>query len=79
MAFGKRAFRIKYDNVKKYITPVEELGGKFIYGKDLKESDFLEPSKNYDYVYLAFGLTKVKTLGIPREDIKGLKYIALLL
>ena len=71
MAFGIPAFRIKYDNVKKYITPVEELGGNFIYGKDLKKSDFLELSKNYDYVYLAFGLSKIKALGIPGEDIKG--------
>ena len=36
IAFGIPNFRIKYDDAKKYITPVEELGGKFIYGKDLK-------------------------------------------
>ena len=71
MAFGIPAFRIKYDNVKKYITPVEELGGNFKFGQDLKESDFLELAKKYDYVYLAFGLTKVRTLGIPGDDIEG--------
>ena len=71
MAFGIPAFRIKYENVKKFITPVEELGGTFYYGQDLKESDFLELSKKYDYVYLAFGLTKVRTLGIPGDDIEG--------
>ena len=71
MAFGIPAFRIKYDNVKKFITPVEELGGTFYYGQDLKESDFLELAKKYDYVYLAFGLTKVRTLGIPGDNIEG--------
>ena len=71
MAFGIPAFRIKYDNVKKYITPVEELGGNFKYGIELKESDFLQLSKKYDYVYLAFGLTRVKSLDIPGEDVEG--------
>ena len=71
MAFGIPAFRIKYENVKKFITPVEELGGTFYYGQDLKESDFLELAKKYDYVYLAFGLTKVRTLGIPGDNIEG--------
>ena len=71
MAFGIPAFRIKYENVKKYITPVIELGGTFYYGQDLKETDFLELAKKYDYVYLAFGLTKVRHLGIPGDDIEG--------
>ena len=71
MAFGIPAFRIKYENVKKYINPVEELGGTFYYGQDLKESDFLELGKKYDYVYLAFGLTKVRHLGIPGDEIEG--------
>ena len=71
MAFGIPAFRIKYDKVKKFITPVEELGGTFYYGQDLKESDFLEMAKKYDYVYLAFGLTKVRHLGIPGDEIEG--------
>ena len=71
MAFGIPAFRIKYENVKKYIDPVIQLGGNFLYNQDLKESDFLELAKQYDYVYLAFGLTKVRTLGIPGDDIEG--------
>ena len=71
MAFGIPAFRITYEKVKKFITPVEELGGKFYYGQDLKESDFLEMAKKYDYVYLAFGLTKVRHLGIPGDEIEG--------
>ena len=71
MAFGIPAFRIKYENVKKYINPVIELGGTFYYGQDLKESDFLELGKKYDYVYLAFGLTKVRHLGIPGDEIEG--------
>ena len=71
MAFGIPAFRIKYDKVKKFIDPVVELGGTFYYGQDLKESDFLELAKKYDYVYLAFGLTKVRTLGIPGDEVEG--------
>ena len=71
MAFGIPAFRIKYEKVKKYIDPVIQLGGNFIYNQDLKESDFLELAKQYDYVYLAFGLTKVRTLGIPGDDMEG--------
>ena len=71
MAFGIPAFRIKYENVKKYIDPVVKLGGKFYYNQNLKESDFLEMSKKYDYVYLAFGLTKVRHLGIPGDEIEG--------
>ena len=71
MAFGIPSFRIKYEKVKKYIDPVVELGGNFKYGQDLKESDFLELSKKYDYVYLAFGLTKVRHLGIPGDEIEG--------
>ena len=46
MAFGIPAFRIKYENVKKYIDPVIKLGGNFIYNQDLKESDFVEGSLN---------------------------------
>ena len=71
MAFGIPAFRIKYENVKKYIDPVIQLGGNILYNQDLKESDFLELAKQYDYVYLAFGLTKVRTLGIPGDDVQG--------
>ena len=71
MAFGIPAFRIKYEKVKKYIDPVIQLGGNFLYNQDLKESDFLELAKQYDYVYLAFGLTKVRTLGIPGDDVEG--------
>ena len=71
MAFGIPAFRIKYEKVKKYIDPVIQLGGNFIYNQDLKESDFLELAKQYDYVYLAFGLTKVRTLGIPGDNVEG--------
>ena len=71
MAFGIPAFRIKYENVKKYIDPVIKLGGNFIYNQDLKESDFLELAKKYDYVYLAFGLTKVRHLGIPGDNVEG--------
>ena len=67
MAFGIPAFRIKYVKVKKFIDPFVELCGTFYYGQDLKESDFLELAKKYDYVYLPFGLTKIRYLSIPGE------------
>jgi glutamate synthase (NADPH/NADH) small chain len=71
MAFGIPAFRIKLEAVNKSVDPVKELGGNFIFGSDLKESDFLELAKKYDFVYLAFGLTKVRHLGIPGDDLNG--------
>jgi len=71
MAFGIPSFRIKLDAVNKSVEPVKALGGNFIFGKDLKESDFLELAKKYDYVYLAFGLTKVRHLGIKGDDLDG--------
>ena len=71
MAYGIPAFRMKYENALKFVDPVVQLGGKFIYNQDLKESDFLELAKKYTYVYLAFGLTKVRKLGIPGEDVEG--------
>ena len=71
MSFGIPAFRINFEKVKKFIDPVVELGGTFFFGQDLKESDFLELAKKYDYVYLAFGLTKVRHLGIPGDEIEG--------
>ncbi len=71
MSFGIPSFRIKMEQVARQVDPVKALGGNFIYGKDLKESDFLELAKEYDYVYLAFGLTKVRHLGIPGDDAEG--------
>ena len=71
MAFGIPSFRFKMDAIAKQTQPVIDLGGNFIYGKDLKESDFLDLATKYDYVYLAFGLTKVRHLGIPGDDLNG--------
>ena len=71
MAFGIPGFRIGQETVNRSITPVQDLGGNFIFGKDLKESDFLDLAIKYDYVYLAFGLTKVRRLGVPGEDLEG--------
>ena len=71
MAFGIPSFRFKMDAIAKQTQPVIDLGGNFIYGKDLKESDFLDLATKYDYVYLAFGLTKVRHLGIPGDNLDG--------
>jgi NADPH-dependent glutamate synthase beta subunit-like oxidoreductase len=69
MAFGIPAFRIPESAVEKQVEPAKKLGANFLYGKDLKESDFLKLAEEYDYVYLAFGLTKVRHLGIPGDDL----------
>ncbi len=71
MAFGIPAFRIKMDAVMKSVQPVIDLGGTFYFNQDLKESDFLKMAEEYDYVYLAFGLTKVRHLGIKGDNLKG--------
>ncbi len=71
MAFGIPPFRFKMEAIAKQVDPVKELGGNFIFGKELKESDFLDLATKYDYVYLAYGLTKVKKLGIPGEELEG--------
>ena len=71
MAFGIPSFRFKMEAIAKQTQPVLDLGGNFIFGKDLKESDFLELATKYDYVYLAFGLTKVRQLGIPGDNLDG--------
>ena len=71
MAFGIPAFRIKMDAVMKSVQPVIDLGGTFYFNQNLKESDFLDMSKEYDYVYLAFGLTKVRHLGIKGDNLEG--------
>lgn len=71
MAFGIPAFRIKMDAVMRTVNPVKELGGNFIFGKDLTEKDFISLASEYDYVYLAFGLTKVRHLGIEGDNLEG--------
>jgi NADPH-dependent glutamate synthase beta subunit-like oxidoreductase len=71
MAFGIPSFRFKMDAIEKQVAPVRDLGGVFHFGCDLKESDFLKMAEEYDYVYLAFGLTKVRHLGIPGDDLEG--------
>jgi glutamate synthase (NADPH/NADH) small chain len=71
MAFGIPSFRIKMEAVSRSVDPVIALGGNFKFNQDLKESDFIRLSKEYDYVYLAFGLTKVRHLGIKGDDLKN--------
>lgn len=71
MAFGIPSFRFKMDAIQKQVDPVLNLGGVFHFGVDLKESDFVKMSKEFDYVYLAFGLTKVRHLGIPGDNLEN--------
>lgn len=71
MAFGIPYFRITKANVDRQVEQVKALGANFKFNQNLKESDFVRLSKEYDYVFLAFGLTKVRKLGIPGEDLEG--------
>ncbi len=71
MAFGIPSFRFKMDAIAKQVEPVVALGGNFKFNQDLKESDFIRLAHEYDFVYLAFGLTKVRSLGIPGENLNG--------
>ncbi len=71
MAFGIPSFRFKMDAIAKQVDPVKNLGGNFKFNQNLKESDFIRLAHEYDYVYLAYGLTKVRSLGIPGENFKG--------
>ena len=69
MAFGIPEFRITKANVERQVDQVKALGANFKFNQNLKESDFIRLSKEYDYVFLAFGLTKVRKLGIPGEEL----------
>lgn len=71
MAFGIPYFRITKANVDRQVEQVKALGANFKFNQNLKESDFVRLSKEYDYVFLAFGLTKVRKLGIPGENLEG--------
>ncbi len=69
MAFGIPYFRIKRENVDKQVQVVKDAGGNFKFNQNLTEKDFVRLSQEYDYVFLAFGLTKVRKLGIPGDNL----------
>lgn len=71
MAFGIPSFRFKMEAIAKQVQPVVDLGGRFFFNQDLKESDFLRLAGQYDYVYIAIGLTKVRHLGIKGDNLEG--------
>lgn len=71
MTYGIPSYRLKYSDVERIADEVKALGANFILGKKLLESDILVLKASYDYVFIATGLTKVRKLGIPNEDLEG--------
>lgn len=71
MTYGIPSYRLDYADVLKNVKDVEDLGGIFHYECKMMESDILELKNKFDYVFIATGLTKVRHLGIPNDNISG--------
>lgn len=71
MTYGIPSYRLDYSDVLRIYEEVKALGGCFIFGKKMLESDILKLRDSYDYVFVATGLTKVRKLGIPKETLEG--------
>lgn len=71
MTYGIPSYRLDYSDVLWIYEEVKALGGCFIFGKKMLESDILKLRDSYDYVFVATGLTKVRKLGIPKDTLEG--------
>lgn len=71
MTYGIPSYRLDYRDVLRIYEEVKALGGCFIFGKKMLESDILKLRDSYDYVFVATGLTKVRKLGIPKDTLEG--------
>ena len=71
MTYGIPSYRLDYSDVLRIYEEVKALGGCFIFGKKMLESDILKLRDSYDYVFVATGLTKVRKLGIPKDTLEG--------
>ena len=71
MTYGIPSYRLSYSDVLKNVKDIENLGGIFHYNCKMMESDILELKNRFDYVFIATGLTKVRHLGIPNDNISG--------
>ncbi len=69
MTYGIPSYRLGYKEVVQIVEEVKELGANFYFGKKMMESDILKLKESYDYVFVAIGLTKVRKLGIPNENL----------
>lgn len=71
MTYGIPSYRLDYSDVLRIYEEVKALGGCFIFGRKMLESDILKLRASYDYVFVATGLTKVRKLGIPKDTLEG--------
>lgn len=71
MTYGIPSYRLDYSDVLRIYEEVKALGGCFIFGRKMLESDILKLRDSYDYVFVATGLTKVRKLGIPKDTLEG--------
>lgn len=72
LVYGIPDFRLSKDIVKNTIDKVIELGIEVKYNKELGKNLTLEElTKEYDYVYLAFGANVSSKMGIEGENLPG--------
>ncbi len=71
LSYGIPSYRLEYPMVQRIKEELDDLGVKVIYNRPLKESEIIELKKTYDAVFISIGLTKVKKLAIPNENLKG--------
>lgn len=71
MTYGIPSYRLEYKDVLRIVDEVRRLGGNFFYGRKLLESDIIALRDVYDYVFVSTGLTKVRKLGIPNDNLEG--------
>ncbi|PIP53824.1 MAG: putative selenate reductase subunit YgfK [Bacteroidetes bacterium CG23_combo_of_CG06-09_8_20_14_all_32_9] len=64
------AFRLKAQAIQKDIERIKKLGININYGNKIDTSAFEKIQKESDYIYLATGAQKFKTLGIEGEKAK---------
>lgn len=71
MTYGIPSYRLDYSDVLRISDEITSLGAKIIYNTKLMESDILKLKETYKYIFIATGLTKVRKLGIPNDNIEG--------
>ncbi len=71
MTYGIPSYRLDYTDVLRISDEITSLGAKVIYNTKLMESDILKLKETYKYIFIATGLTKVRKLGIPNDNIEG--------
>lgn len=71
MMYGIPNYRLDVSRMTRMEEELKSLNIEIILNTRLKEKEILTMKKNYDAVFIAVGLTKVKKLGIPGENMDG--------